>query len=97
MCQSWVKMLKFIPLSLRLSGIEFSLVSDSEMRHRSQKISEFFLIFVCFFSPRIRQQCQTVPMTYEARRGYTLYKYGLCTMYNVFVHVYGAQESIPPV
>ncbi len=28
MCQSWAKMSKFIPLSLRLSGIEFSLVSD---------------------------------------------------------------------
>jgi hypothetical protein len=27
-CQSWAKMSKFIPLSLRLSGIEFSLVSD---------------------------------------------------------------------
>jgi hypothetical protein len=26
--QSWAKMSKFIPLSLRLSGIEFSLVSD---------------------------------------------------------------------
>ncbi len=26
MCQSWAKMSKFIPLSLRLSGIEFSLV-----------------------------------------------------------------------
>ena len=26
MCKSWAKMLKFIPLSLRLSGIEFSLV-----------------------------------------------------------------------
>jgi hypothetical protein len=25
---SWAKMSKFIPLSLRLSGIEFSLVSD---------------------------------------------------------------------
>jgi hypothetical protein len=24
MCQSWAKMSKFIPLSLRLSGIEFS-------------------------------------------------------------------------
>ncbi len=28
MCQSWAKMSKFIPLSLRLSGIEFSLVWD---------------------------------------------------------------------
>jgi hypothetical protein len=28
MCQSWAKMSKFIPLSLRLSRIEFSLVSD---------------------------------------------------------------------
>ena len=28
MCQSWAKMSKFIQLSLRLSGIEFSLVSD---------------------------------------------------------------------
>ncbi len=28
MCQSWAKMSKFIPLSLRLSEIEFSLVSD---------------------------------------------------------------------
>jgi hypothetical protein len=28
MCRSWAKMTKFIPLSLRLSGIEFSLVSD---------------------------------------------------------------------
>ncbi len=27
-CQSWAKMSKFIPLSLRLSGIELSLVSD---------------------------------------------------------------------
>jgi hypothetical protein len=26
MCQSWAKMSKFIPLRLRLSGIEFSLV-----------------------------------------------------------------------
>ncbi len=26
MCKSWAKMSKFIPLSLRLSGIEFSLV-----------------------------------------------------------------------
>ncbi len=26
MCQSWAKMSKLIPLSLRLSGIEFSLV-----------------------------------------------------------------------
>jgi hypothetical protein len=26
MCQSWNKMAKFIPLSLRLRGIEFSLV-----------------------------------------------------------------------
>ena len=26
--KSWAKMSKFIPLSLRLSGIEFSLVSD---------------------------------------------------------------------
>ncbi len=26
MCQSWAKILKFISLSLRLSGIEFSLV-----------------------------------------------------------------------
>ncbi len=26
MCQSWAKMSKFIPLSLRLSGIEYSLV-----------------------------------------------------------------------
>ena len=25
-CQSWAKISKFIPLSLRLSGIEFSLV-----------------------------------------------------------------------
>ena len=28
MCQSWAKMSKFILLSLRLSGIEFSLVWD---------------------------------------------------------------------
>ncbi len=28
MCQSWAKMSKFIPLSLRLIGIEFSLVWD---------------------------------------------------------------------
>ncbi len=28
MGKSWAKMSKFIPLSLRLSGIEFSLVSD---------------------------------------------------------------------
>jgi hypothetical protein len=28
MCQSWAKMSKFIPLSLRLSGIEFCLISD---------------------------------------------------------------------
>ncbi len=28
MCQSWAKMSKFIPLSLWLSGIEFSLVWD---------------------------------------------------------------------
>jgi hypothetical protein len=28
MCESWAIMSKFIPLSLRLSGIEFSLVSD---------------------------------------------------------------------
>ena len=28
MWKSWAKMSKFIPLSLRLSGIEFSLVSD---------------------------------------------------------------------
>ncbi len=28
LCQSWAKMSKFILLSLRLSGIEFSLVSD---------------------------------------------------------------------
>ncbi len=28
MCQSWAKMSKFNPLSLRLSGIEFSLVWD---------------------------------------------------------------------
>ncbi len=27
-CLSWAKMSKFIPLSLRLSGIKFSLVSD---------------------------------------------------------------------
>jgi hypothetical protein len=26
MCQSWAKLSKFIPFSLRLSGIEFSLV-----------------------------------------------------------------------
>ena len=26
MCKSWAKMSKFIPLSLRLSGIDFSLV-----------------------------------------------------------------------
>jgi hypothetical protein len=26
MCKSWAKMSKFIPLSLRLSGIEFNLV-----------------------------------------------------------------------
>jgi hypothetical protein len=26
MCQAWAKMSKFIPLGLRLSGIEFSLV-----------------------------------------------------------------------
>jgi hypothetical protein len=26
MCKSWAKMSKFIPLSLRLSGIEYSLV-----------------------------------------------------------------------
>jgi hypothetical protein len=28
MWKSWAKMLKFNPLSLRLSGIEFSLVTD---------------------------------------------------------------------
>ncbi len=28
MWKSWAKMSKFIPLSLRLSGIDFSLVSD---------------------------------------------------------------------
>ena len=28
MWKSWAKMSKFIPLSLRLSGMEFSLVSD---------------------------------------------------------------------
>jgi hypothetical protein len=28
MCPFWVKMSKFIPLSLRLSGIKFCLVSD---------------------------------------------------------------------
>ncbi len=28
MCPYWAKMSKFIPLSLRLSGIEFCLVSD---------------------------------------------------------------------